>query len=128
MKTILVVDDEILMVKAIRLLLSKEGYRTLSAHNGQDGLQLATHGLPDLILLDIMMPGMNGWDVLKELKSNPETASIPVVVFTAMELFQGKENSLLAGAADYITKPFESDVLLRVLKHVLLQVGISRRV
>jgi CheY-like chemotaxis protein len=75
--------------------------------------------MPDLILLDIMMPGMDGWQVLEKLKSDPVVAGIPVIIFTAKEYIKGKQKSIQAGATDYISKPFEPEDLILAIQRIL---------
>ena len=119
MKKVLIVDDEKLIVKATSLVLKLAGYSVLKAYNGPEGLERAAADNPDVIMLDIMMPGMDGWQVLERLKEKSETADIPVIIFTAKEHFRGRRRSLEAGAADYITKPFEPEDLVAALKRAL---------
>ncbi len=121
MSTVLIIDDEKLIVKATELVIRLSGYNVISSFDGVEGLKTAREKKPDLILLDIMMPGIDGWSVLKELKSDPATQQIPVIIFTAKEYIRGKESSLSAGAVDYITKPFETSELLQAIhKHISL--------
>ena len=107
-KRILIVDDtkDILLVVSRRL--KSWGYETLVAGSGEEGLHLAEEQLPDLILLDIMMPAMKGRDVYVRLKSNPKTAHIPVIFLTALGLADHVKAGMDVGAEDYIVKPFES--------------------
>ena len=106
-KKILVVDDtkDILIVVARRL--QSWGYEPLIAESGEEGLRIAEEELPDLILLDIMMPKMKGRDVCARLKSNPRTAKIPVIFLTALGLADHIKAGMDLGADDYIVKPFE---------------------
>ncbi len=106
-KKILVVDD----TKDILLVVSKRlkswGYEPLTASNGEEGLKIAEEQLPDLILLDIMMPKMKGREVCARLKATPATARIPVVFLTALGLADHIKSGMDLGAADYLVKPFE---------------------
>lgn len=116
---ILVVDDQ----SGVRLLLQeyleKQGFNVQCAADGQTALAMARHDPPDLILLDIMMPGIDGWETLTRLKRDPETAGIPVIIFTAREHARGHQKSTEMGAADYFRKPFEPDELIELVeKHV----------
>ena len=106
-KRILVVDDtkDILIVVARRL--QSWGYEPLTAESGEEGLRIAEEQLPDLILLDIMMPKMKGRDVCARLKSNSRTAKIPVIFLTALGLADHIKAGMDLGAEDYIVKPFE---------------------
>jgi len=103
---ILVVDDEEDVLDVLRLVLAKSGYEVLTATSGMEGLTQAERQLPDLILLDIMMQQMDGWEVLKLLKLDERTASIPVVILSARAEPKDKIRGLQEGAIDYVTKPF----------------------
>ena len=106
-KRILVVDDtkDILLVVARRL--KSWGYEPLTADSGEEGLRLAQEQKPDLILLDIMMPKMKGRDVCAQLKTDPETAQIPVIFLTALGLADHIKAGMDVGAEDYVVKPFQ---------------------
>ena len=106
-KKILVVDDtkDILLVVARRL--ESWGYEPLTAESGEEGLRVAEEHIPDLVLLDIMMPKMKGRDVCARLKANPKTQHIPVIFLTALGLADHIKAGLDLGADDYIVKPFE---------------------
>jgi len=118
-ETILVVEDEDDIAELIRYNLEAEQYRVLLAATGETGLEAARRHHPDLVLLDLMLPGMNGLEVCKALKSEPATASIPVVMVTA----RGEETDIVAGlelgADDYVTKPFSTRVLAARVKAAL---------
>ena len=106
-KRILVVDDtkDILLVVVRRL--QSWGYEALTAETGEDGLRVAQEHLPDLVLLDIMMPKMKGRDVCAKLKADPKTQHIPVIFLTALGLADHVKAGMDLGADDYIVKPFE---------------------
>jgi len=108
-RTILVIDDEPVNIQLLRRKLEWEGLDVLSARNGHEGLELAKAKTPDLILLDIMMPGMDGFEVCQKLREDENTKSIPVIFVTAQNSKQGKLEGLQAGAVDYITKPIDLD-------------------
>jgi DNA-binding response OmpR family regulator len=95
------------------------GFEVKGALDGEEGLKMALDYKPDVILLDIMMPGMDGWQVLEKLKENAETRSIPVVIFTAREYSNGKALAIKNGAADYAAKPFEPQDLVAILEKQL---------
>ncbi|WP_274307327.1 response regulator transcription factor [Solibacillus daqui] len=117
MTTILIVEDEQQIARVLQLELSFEGYETIVKHTGTDGL-LAFHDQPvDLILLDVMLPGMNGLDVLKRIRKHNET--IPIILLTAKSEIQDKVNGLDYGANDYVTKPFEFEELLARIRVAL---------
>jgi len=117
--TILVVDDEDDILLLCRVNLEFEGYRVATASSGVEGLELAREIRPSMILLDVMMPSMDGWHVLEALKSDPETSSIPVVMLTARVQGEDQMRGWSGGAADYIMKPFSPVALLETLRNVL---------
>lgn len=114
---ILIVDDEPDLIELVRLRLESSGYDVLEAHDGQEGLDMARKDHPDLIILDIMMPKMNGYQVCRELKK--EDKKTPVMLLTAKsqesDRFWGKE----CGADSFVTKPFEMDHLLSTIQGLL---------
>jgi two-component system alkaline phosphatase synthesis response regulator PhoP len=112
MKTIVVIEDEQALLKNIVRILSAEGYNSIGAENGEAGLKLACERRPDLILCDIMMPGMDGYAVLEELQSNPLTALIPFIFLTAKTERADIRQGIELGADDYLTKPFDADELM----------------
>ena len=116
---ILVVDDEEDILELVRFNLSKEGYQVLCAATGEKAVEIARAELPDLMVLDLMLPGMDGLEVTKFLKNNPETQHIPIVMLTA----KGEESDVVTGlelgADDYVTKPFSPRILLARVKAVL---------
>ncbi len=109
---ILVVDDEEIYLHAIVGLLA-EKYKIIIALNGQEGLRIAqTDPSPDMILLDVMMPDMSGFEVCRQLKGGPRTKDIPVVFLSALEDAENKRMAFEVGGADYITKPFQGEEIL----------------
>lgn len=124
-QTVLVVDDTALNRQMLTDLLRSE-YTVLVARNGEQGLELALQHLPDLVLLDVVMPGMDGHEVLRRLKADPRTSTIGVVFITGLDSAQEEERGLRAGASDYVTKPFHAAVVrARVALH--LQLARQRR-
>ena len=119
MAKILVIEDELGIQKVIRANLAASGYTILTAENGEDGLELANSNRPDLILLDLMMPGISGWDVLDKMKQEQQLSSIPVIVITASAWGDSEQKLRDMGAVDYIVKPFDLDDLLRRVKAAL---------
>ena len=116
-RTVLIIEDEKLIIVSTQMVLEAAGFRVESATNGEDGIAKARSQSPDLILLDIMMPGIDGWET--RLKRDAATAGIPVVIFTAREHARGHQKSSEMGAADYFRKPFEPDELIELVeKHV----------
>ena len=120
MSKILIADDEISLAQTIKERLNFEGYETLLAHEGIRATELANKNKPDLILLDLIMPVGTGQSVLKNLKANPKTKNIPVIVMTAMRKPGLEKEMLDAGANDFVQKPFEVKDLLEKIK-ILLQ-------
>ncbi len=119
--SILVVDDNPLNLKLLETALSKEGYTILKAPNGPKAREIADEKRPELILLDIMMPEEDGFEVIKKLKNNSNTASIPVIFLTGVSEIDSKLAGFELGAVDYITKPFHSlEVSARVRLHLRL--------
>lgn len=118
-ETILIVEDEKDIVKMLEYNLQKEGYKTLSAGNGEDGLLSARRHLPHLIILDLMLPEMDGLEVSKALKSDNKTAHIPVIMLTAKSRESDKIVGLELGADDYVTKPFSPRELAARIKAIL---------
>ena len=116
-KTILIVEDEKNIVDILRFNLQREGYRTVEAYDGADGLKKARKENPDLILLDVMLPKMIGFDVCRTLRE--EGNNVPVIILTAREEEADKVSGLEIGADDYITKPFSpSEMVARVKAHL----------
>jgi len=123
-RKILVIDDEPDVLDFLKLVLAKSGYEPLVAPNGTEGLIRAHVEEPDLILLDIMMEETDGWETLRQLKLNPDSRDIPVVVLSAQAEDKDKIRALREGALDYITKPFSlRDSLSKIA--VLLEDGKS---
>lgn len=116
---VLIIDDEEHIVELIRYNLENEGYDTLTAYNGKEGISLAEKYRPSLILLDVMLPEMNGLKVCKTLRQGKETQHIPIIMLTAKSEEIDKIVGLELGADDYITKPFSVRELLARIKAVL---------
>lgn len=112
MRRILVIDDERALRETLIEILSFENFETLEAEDGLTGVQLAQQYLPDLILCDVAMPGLDGFGVLAAVKDDPQTANIPIVLLTARAEKTFAESGLAMGAKAYITKPFTIDSLL----------------
>ena len=119
MQTILIIEDEKDLAELLAFNLEKEGYRTVIALDGTEGLETANRLLPDLVLLDLMLPGMLGTDVCKSLKKSASTARIPVIMLTAKGEEIDKVVGFEVGAEDYVVKPFSTRELLLRVKAVL---------
>ncbi len=112
---ILVVDDEPQNLELIEAMLTSSGYEVLLAGGGEEALRLARERKPDLIILDLMMPGMSGFEVCARVKTDPQTGGIPVLFVTALSQMSDKERALAAGGDDFLTKPFQrAELLTRV--------------
>ncbi len=122
-KTILIVEDEQNIVDILSFNLEREGYNTLEAYDGPTGLQLALEQNPDLILLDLMLPGLNGFDVCRKIRESG--SSIPIIMLTAREEEEDKVLGLELGADDYITKPFSMRELLARVKANIRRVTMA---
>jgi two-component system phosphate regulon response regulator PhoB len=118
-QTILVVDDEKDLVDLIAYNLQRNGYSVLTATSGDTALEIASREIPDLILLDLMLPGMSGTDVARKLKADARTASVPIIMLTAKSEETDVVVGLTLGADDYVTKPFSMKILLARLNTVL---------
>lgn len=116
---ILIVEDEKDIIKMLDYNLKKEGFKVIDARDGEDALDLAVREYPDLILLDLMLPGMDGLEVCKALKKETKTASIPIIMLTAKSQESDKVVGLELGADDYMTKPFSPRELVARIKAVL---------
>lgn len=117
---ILIVDDEPRNVKLLEAMLLADGYAPLSATSGDEALKMAAAELPGLVLMDIMMPGMNGFEATEKLKSGPATRDIPVIVVTSLDDRESRLFALQAGADEFVTKPVDRAELSLRVKNVLL--------
>ena len=117
--TVLIVEDEKDIARMIEYNLQKEGYATLSVQTGEDAFSAAKKETPDLIILDLMLPGMDGFETCRKLKGGEMTARIPVIMLTARSREADKVAGLELGADDYITKPFSPRELVARIKAVL---------
>lgn len=111
-KKVLVVDDDASIVELLTLVLQDADYEVISASNGREAIILAVQECPDVIILDIVMPGLNGWEACDHLLSHEQTANIPIIFLTARVRPEDQLRGWYAGCFDYITKPFEVDQLL----------------
>lgn len=119
---ILVVEDEIDILELVSYNLEKAGYTVIRSKTGENGIQIARTQLPDLIVLDLMLPGIDGLEVCQKLKSEPSTSSIPILMLTAKNEDNDIVAGLEAGADDYLPKPFSPKILLVRIKALLRRV------
>jgi twitching motility two-component system response regulator PilG len=118
-KEILVVEDEESLLKLQSILLISQGYTVNGVANGQDALARIASYKPDLVLLDIMLPGLNGFEICQRIKSNEATRHIPVIMVTAKKSSEDMAKAEQAGADSYITKPFQAAVYMKTVKSFL---------
>jgi CheY-like chemotaxis protein len=124
---ILVVDDDIDSLKLIGLMLQRHGYEVTAANAGHSAISKAAAEHPDLIILDVMMPDMNGYEVCRRLRGNTETAGIPIIMFTAKTLIDDKVAGFEAGADDYLTKPTHPAELASRVRAILARSASARK-
>ncbi len=118
-RKILVVDDEVAIVRVLRDRLETEGFEVLTAYDGLQGVEIAHKEQPDLIIMDITMPNMDGITAAKLLREKPETAHIPIVMLTARGQETDEQAGYQAGAIRYFTKPFSTRQLVREIRNIL---------
>ena len=111
-KKVLLVDDDEMLRKMTEVLLSKQGFEVTAVENGAKTLQQLKFMLPDVILMDVMMPDMDGFTVCREIRANPVTARVPIIMLTALDSVENKVKGFEAGADDYLAKPFETAELV----------------
>lgn len=118
-KTVLVVEDKASLTQMLQFLFLSKGLSVQIAFNGKEALDKASSIVPNLILLDIMMPQMDGFEVLEKLKQDPATSNIPVIMLTARKSREDMQRARDLGAVEYITKPFKAvEVVDKVLRHL----------
>lgn len=121
--TVLVIDDEKDMIELLRYNLEQEGFDVIGASKGEEGLRVAAEHRPDLVVLDLMMPGMDGLEVCRRLRQDPRTARLPVVMLTAKASEADRVVGLELGADDYVTKPFSPREVVARVKAILRRVS-----
>lgn len=127
MQTILIVDDEATIREMLHFILARNDFHILDAANAAQAKQSIKKQHPDLVLLDIMLPGQSGTELARELRSNSATQNIPIIMLTAKDTEQDKINGLNIGADDYITKPFSPAELIARINSLLRRVKIDRQ-
>ena len=123
---ILVVDDDVDTLRLVGLMLQRQGYQIVAASNGNQALTMAQSEKPDLILLDVMMPDMDGYEVTRRLRADPQTSSVPIIMFTAKSQVDDKVTGFEVGADDYLTKPTQPKELFAHVKAVLARGSKAR--
>ena len=125
MPKILLVEDNEMNRDMLSRRLQRKGYAVVMAHDGEHGLELAKSENPDLILMDISLPKMDGWQATRLLKGNPETKGIPVIALTAHALSTDRQKAFEIGCDDYDTKPVEFGRLSEKIEHLLVEKSVS---
>jgi CheY-like chemotaxis protein len=123
MAKILLVEDNEMNRDMLSRRLTRNGFEVVIAVNGQEGVDLATSSKPDLILMDMSLPILDGWEATRQVKANPATKAIPVIALTAHAMVQDKEKALAAGCDEFDTKPVELPRLLEKIKALLPPAG-----
>lgn len=130
-KKILVIDDEPLVVEVLKIRLKMNNYEVITASDGTEGIERAVTEKPDLIILDVVMPGLDGYQVCQKLKEDTNTKTIPVIMLTALGQSPGRKKGYSSGAQDYIFKPFDDQELLnsveKALKYKMVNSSKKRR-
>ena len=122
MKTIVYIEDESEMIDLVKLILSRKGYQVVGAVGGREGLAVVREQVPDLVLLDLMMPDIEGWDVYQQIRADENTSHIPVIIITAKAQNIDKVLGLhIAKVDDYISKPFSPQDLVSSIERVLAE-------
>ncbi len=119
MSRVLVVDDEPNIVLSLEFLMEQSGFEVATAGDGETALELIAQHAPDLVLLDISLPGLSGFDVLSQLRAQPQHARLPIIMLTAHGREVEKEKGMALGADDYITKPFSTRELVAKVRALL---------
>lgn len=119
MAKILLIEDEPDQIKVVKFRLEASGYEVVTAENAQEGIKIAQEEKPDLILMDMLMPGLDGFEATRMLKSDSETKDIPVIAITAMGTVDVEDRCAQAGASDFIKKPYDSQELVQKVKKYL---------
>lgn len=115
-KTVLLIEDEPNIIEAISFILKRDGWRVVTHSNGQTALDAVRDTVPDLVILDVMLPGMSGYDILTSLRAAPGTAKLPVLMLTARGQMKDREMAERAGANRFMTKPFSNSEVLEAVR------------
>ncbi len=124
-KKILIVEDENCLLRLECILLTSKGYDVMGVSDGEEALKIISDYKPDLVLLDVIMPGIDGFEVCRRIKSDPKFDHIPVVMLTAKKKPQDIQKGEVVGAASYITKPFKSSTVIETIQKCLQGPGKS---
>ena len=118
-KKILIVEDDPSFSRAINHIIDKEGYDVVTATNGMTGLRMANEENPDLVILDVMLPGLDGFEICSRLRKEPQTAELPIIMLSAKGQEADKNTGLKVGANEYLTKPVDRELLLKTITSLL---------
>ncbi|MCL4265458.1 MAG: response regulator [Anaerolineae bacterium] len=121
---VLVVDDEDMTRKLLRLMLERDGFTILEAEDGQQALEVIAESKPDIVILDVMMPNMDGFTTCQELRSQPETATLPIILLSARSQTEAVQAGLESGADRYMTKPISKPELVQTITELLSGVPV----
>jgi DNA-binding response OmpR family regulator len=113
---VLLIEDEPNIIEAIRFILSREGWRVDTHSNGEDAVEMVRSKTPDVVILDVMLPGRSGYDILREMREDPALASLPVLMLTARGQSKDREMAERAGASRFMTKPFSNAEVLDAVR------------
>ncbi len=122
---VLVVDDEDMTRKLLRLMLERDGFTILEAEDGQQALEVIAESKPDIVILDVMMPNMDGFTTCQELRSQPETADLPIILLSARTQAEAVRTGLQSGADRYMTKPISKPELVQTITDLLAGVPVA---
>ncbi|MFY0661477.1 MAG: response regulator [Shimia sp.] len=118
-KNVLVIEDEPNIIEAISFILSRDGWSVATHSNGHDAVGVVQDAMPDLVILDVMLPGKTGYDILRELRSEDATQSLPVLMLTAKGQIKDREMAERAGASRFMTKPFSNAEVLDAVRELV---------
>ncbi|PSL21742.1 response regulator transcription factor [Shimia abyssi] len=120
-KNVLLIEDEPNIIEAISFILSRDGWSVATHSNGHDAVGVVQTQLPDLVILDVMLPGKSGYDILRELREGDQTRSLPVLMLTARGQVKDREMAERAGASRFMTKPFSNAEVLEVVRELVTE-------
>jgi two-component system OmpR family response regulator len=118
-KSVLLVEDEPHILEALRFLLERDGFTVSSCSDGDQAISKARLDTPDLVVLDVMLPGRNGFEILREMRASPDLADIPVLMLTAKGQSRDRETALEAGANRFVTKPFSNEEIVAAVRELV---------
>jgi twitching motility two-component system response regulator PilH len=119
MAKVLIIDDSPTETQLLSSIMEKHGFDVIAADNGEDGIKMAKREMPDVVLMDVVMPGMNGFQATRQLTKSPETKHIPVIIITTKDQETDRIWGMRQGAKDYLTKPVQESKLLATVRSVL---------